>query len=122
MISDLFIRELKLADIILIAIVIMGIGVSAIKLRSAASERFVYIYKDSHLLAVYPLNKNRTIKIDEHNSIQISGARVRMIYADCPDNRCMKQGWTTQLPIICLPNRLMIEIKSQETERKLILQ
>lgn len=122
MMANLMFRELKLADLILIAFVIMGIVVSAVRFSRHETEEAVYIYKDNQLWAVYPLDKEQKVVIDEHNSLQISKGKVRMLTADCPDKRCIKQGWTSQLPIICLPNRLLIEVKSRETERKLILQ
>jgi hypothetical protein len=80
------------------------------------------VYKDNALMGVYPLPMDKTIDIDQHNSIEIRGDRVRMIKADCRDKRCVKQGFSSTLPIICLPNHLIVEVKQSETERKFILQ
>lgn len=35
-----------------------------------------------------------------------------MVEIDCPDGICVKTGWVDGgTPIVCLPNRLIIEVK-----------
>ncbi|MDZ4182595.1 MAG: NusG domain II-containing protein, partial [Candidatus Cloacimonadaceae bacterium] len=74
----------------------------------------VFIYKDNVLWGDYPLSENRTLRIDEHNAIRIQDHKYSMQEADCPDRRCVKQGMTSRLPIICLPNRVSIEVRSAD--------
>lgn len=69
----------------------------------------------------YPLEEDRDIAIDMHNRLRISDHKVRMIYADCPDKRCIKQGASNMFPIICLPNRLVVEIKNLKGDKQFIL-
>ncbi|MDD2229296.1 MAG: NusG domain II-containing protein [Candidatus Cloacimonetes bacterium] len=102
--------------------VIIAVILSSISLSKSTKMTSVFIYKDNQLLSVYPINKNEIIRIDEHNTISISNGKVRMIAADCPDKRCVKQGYSSSMPIICMPNHLIIEIKAKEKTRKLILQ
>jgi len=47
------------------------------------------------------------------NVVEIAPGRVRVREADCPDQICVHQGWieTGTVPIVCLPNRLIIEIR-----------
>ncbi len=44
------------------------------------------------------------------NVIQVLGGKIRVLEADCPDHTCMSMGWLRNdaLPIVCLPNRLVI--------------
>lgn len=44
--------------------------------------------------------------------IQAEPGRIRVSSADCPDQVCVRQGWvsTSAAPIVCLPNRLVIEL------------
>ena len=44
--------------------------------------------------------------------VEVSPGKIRVRQADCPDQVCVKQGWigTGVAPIVCLPNRLVIEI------------
>lgn len=53
-----------------------------------------------------------------YNLIEIGEGRVRVIEADCPDQIDVKQGYiskTNEL-IVCLPNRLVIEIIGEEED------
>ena len=51
--------------------------------------------------------------IGEGNRARIDGGGVSMISADCPDKLCMKRGRISggDLPIVCLPNRVVISIE-----------
>ena len=46
------------------------------------------------------------------NTIQVEPGRIRVSEAACPDQICVHQGWISDrtAPIVCLPNRLIIEI------------
>jgi hypothetical protein len=48
--------------------------------------------------------------------LEIDGGRVRMIDSACPDKLCVKTGWISRPgeSIVCLPNRVVIEIKGGE--------
>ena len=45
------------------------------------------------------------------NTIQIKNGKIRVLDADCPDHTCVRMGWLESgaLPIVCLPNHLIIE-------------
>lgn len=47
-----------------------------------------------------------------YNQIEVSHGQIRMSQASCPDQICIHTGWieTDALPIVCLPNRVVIEI------------
>lgn len=52
------------------------------------------------------------------NRIRVEQGRIRVVYADCPDNVCVDQGWinSTYAPIVCLPHKMTVEIKSDAAE------
>lgn len=54
-----------------------------------------------------------------YNLIQIDDEKVRVIEADCPDKLDIKQGYISKPGeiIVCLPNRLVIEIVGQDKDR-----
>ncbi|MGF0040346.1 NusG domain II-containing protein [Peptoniphilaceae bacterium SGI.131] len=56
------------------------------------------------------------------NVIEIGDERVRVIEASCPDQIDVKQGWISQTGelIVCLPNRLIIEIKNKDEGQDVI--
>ena len=53
-----------------------------------------------------------------HNTIEFDRGRLRVSYADCPDQVCVRQGWvdTDMTPIVCLPNGLVIQITGGDRE------
>lgn len=58
----------------------------------------------------------KTIPIETeygYNLIEIGDGKVRVIEADCPDKLDVKQGYISEVGeiIVCLPNRLVVEIK-----------
>jgi hypothetical protein len=119
----MFLREkLSVADVILILAVIAATVLTAVMFLKKEDGRKVYVYKNDLAVGVYPLNEDRTIRIDEHNTIRIEGSKVRMLEADCHDKRCVKQGAGDVLPIICLPNKVVVEIRSGDQKRALIVQ
>lgn len=52
------------------------------------------------------------------NVIEISGGKIRISEADCPDHICVNTGWlrSNAAPIICLPNKLTIEFADTDTD------
>lgn len=53
-----------------------------------------------------------------YNLVEIGDEEVRVIEASCPDKVDVKQGFISKIgeSIICLPNRMVIEIKGVEKE------
>lgn len=90
--------------------------VSAVRVFKTKENSIVSVYKDDRLWGEFPLGVDRIIQVDKHNSFQIKNKAVSMIHADCPDKRCVKQGSSSKLPIICLPNKLLIQITAQQGE------
>ena len=56
-----------------------------------------------------------------YNLIEIGDEKVRVIEADCPDKLDVKQGYISKPgeTIVCLPNRLIIEIKGENGENEI---
>ena len=46
------------------------------------------------------------------NTILVEPGRIRVEWAGCPDQVCVNQGYISDgtVPIVCLPNQLVIEI------------
>lgn len=56
-----------------------------------------------------------------YNLIEIGDGKVRVIEADCPDKLDVKQGYISKPGevIVCLPNRLVIEIKGEKKDKEI---
>ncbi len=115
-------NDLRPADVVLILLILLAIIFSARYYLSNKPHSQVYIYKDNQLFGIYSLEKDKIIKIDMHNTVEIKNGKVRMKFSDCPDKRCVKQGFTKSMPIICLPRKVVIEINDNGKQKKLILQ
>ncbi|MDD4310143.1 MAG: NusG domain II-containing protein [Candidatus Cloacimonetes bacterium] len=115
-------KEISIADMLLLILILFSIFMSAKYFSKADNAQSVYIYKDNSLIEVYPLEKDASIIIDTHNRVQIKGGKVRMSYSDCHDKRCVKQGYSDSMPIICLPNKVIIEVKANPKDKRFILQ
>lgn len=81
------------------------------------------IYQNGTLLESIPLNdveKSYTFTITGEdgctNIIEVRNGSIGIISADCPDKLCVKQGFidSSLLPITCLPNRVVIQIRTNE--------
>jgi hypothetical protein len=48
--------------------------------------------------------------------VEFSGGRVHMVDSACPDKLCVRSGWISRPgeSVVCLPNRVGIELRSGE--------
>lgn len=75
------------------------------------------VYKDGEEIARIRLDsvtESYTIPLDG-NTILVEPGKICMQSADCPDKLCIHQGTlTTQGRIVCLPNRVLIEMEREK--------
>ena len=105
----------KLLIGICIAIFLIGvIGSIWVLLPTHGTE--VQIVQDGVMLYRFDLSKteDQTIDIEYDgriNTVRIENGKICVLEADCPDHTCVRMGWLESgaLPIVCLPNHLIIE-------------
>lgn len=105
-------KRISLSDICLIFLLIALSIISAVPSQKDNFGKSAYVYYNDSLFGIYNLNKPTVITIKENCTIQILDNKIRIQESDCPDKRCVRQGWSDTMPIICLPNKIMIEIKN----------
>lgn len=83
----------------------------------------VNIVRDSKVLYTFDLSKaeDTTFDIDYNgstNTVEIKDGKIRVLKADCPDNTCVHMGWlsSSAMPIVCLPNHIVIEFAENNSE------
>lgn len=109
-------KIIKKADIILfIILVIVGLGLSFYAYTSATSGSEVVVKVRGVEQGRYKLNENRVINLNQHshsNKITIKDGFVQMTFSDCKNQVCVHEGKIskTSQTIVCLPNRVTIEI------------
>lgn len=109
--------------LIILVLLLSLVGIFFVKYYSAtAGEKYISVQVDGKEVKKISFGANmvgKTIDIETefgYNKIEIGDEKVRVIEADCPDKLDVKQGWiSTQGEIIvCLPNRMVVEIKSEK--------
>ncbi len=113
---------IRKADIILAAILIV-LGLLASYALSAGGEtgQMVYVTASGKEYAYYSLMEDRTITIDQEghiNKITIKNGQVSMTFSDCSNQDCVHQGKIskTSQSIVCLPNKIVVEIHGDNPE------
>lgn len=88
-----------------------------------SSGETVEIVQDGVVLHTLDLTRaeNQTIEVSYQgrtNTVQIQDGRICMQAAECPDQTCVHMGYLSNsgLPIVCLPNRLVIQFTNAELD------
>lgn len=116
--------------VIVIALVISSsllVGILSVK-KANSKHRFVQIAHKNVVIeelttSLDDLQENKTITLKKEDYpsllgdfvIELSKSKgVRAYEVECPNHTCTKQGWINvpNLPIICIPNQMRIEIVS----------
>ena len=55
---------------------------------------------------------------DSKNTIEIKDGKIRVKSAECPDKTCVHMGWlsSSAMPIVCLPNHLVIRFAASDND------
>ena len=70
-------------------------------------------YVEIILLGAYELDGRRQEVVI---SVDFSQNRIKVKEEESPLNICSKQGWSTAVPLICLPNRVRVEFDSSQSD------
>lgn len=114
---------IKKADIILLIVILaVGIPMSVLSLTAGTGGDKVKISTDGQVYGIYPLNEDCEIDVTEDghtNHITIKDGQVSMSYSTCRNQVCVNTGAISQTKdaIVCLPNRVVVEIISSEKEK-----
>ena len=108
------------AKVILLLLVLAGAACAAcVLLRPAGGGTVARVTLDGAVVEEIDLSsvkESYTFTVEGpggfSNTIQVEPGRIRVAEAGCPDQVCVEQGYITDgtVPIVCLPNRLIIEI------------
>ena len=100
--------------VIAAAILIVSIILCTV-LWQPSDKATVEVVQDGSVICSFDLNstdeRQFTVVYDgRENTILIEDGKICVTEADCPDQNCVHMGWlhSDSLPIVCLPNRLVI--------------
>ncbi|MGI6722453.1 MAG: NusG domain II-containing protein [Anaerovoracaceae bacterium] len=107
-------KILKKADIILIiALIVCGLAATYYLSTGKVSGNKVVVTIDGKTFGTYSLLKDRTVDLGTGNIISIKDGYVYMKSTTCRNHDCIKQGKINDpsQSIICLPHKVVVEIK-----------
>ena len=88
--------------------VLLIIVAAGFLLRPQSKSNMIKITLNKEVYGYYDLNKNQTIHINKENTLKIENHKIRMISATCPDHLCIKQG-TINKKVVGLMRRRQID-------------
>lgn len=98
-----------------IGIVFAGSLLVSLFILQPSKKRTAEIVQEDRVLYTIDLDRaeDRVLVIsygDSSNTVRIQDGEIWVEAAECPDHTCMKMGklYSESLPIVCLPNRLVI--------------
>lgn len=112
----------KKADIILaIVLIAAGLATSYILSFGKSEGSRLDITCNGELFGSYSLLEDREITIDRNdhiNKVTIKDGVVSMSFSDCKGQDCIQQGSISKTgeSIICLPNKVVLEISGESDE------
>lgn len=93
-------------------------------------QLYAYIYSENVLVQVIDLTAveepySFTIgdKDKGYNTVEVRHNSIGITAASCPDHVCMNTGFieTDLVPIVCLPNKLVIEIHTENVADETVI-
>ena len=115
--------RLTVLDVLLIAALLALPGWALVRSWRAAREQPVaYIYQNNRLLGAYQLDRDQVIVIGDKARpdmrIEIKAGAIRVAESDCPKGVCKQAGWvrTSGRSIVCVPNKVLIELRGERRE------
>lgn len=121
------VKQMKKSTLILLIItatmlVASGLGAWWV-MKKNDNAKIAKVYQNDILLYEIDLSKVEkpyTIEIkgenEKLNVIEVRNGEIGVVSASCPDKLCVNMGFTGQshLPVICLPNDIMITVDAKE--------
>ena len=114
--------KMKWGDFVIIGAVLLlaGAMVSFFAAMSSGDTLYDDVWKDDKLIERVELTDttDRTIDLDGHNVIVLSGKTAVMQSADCPDQVCVRTGRLTRAGqvAVCLPHRVILKLTGTSTD------
>jgi len=111
---------IRKADIILaVTLIVLGLIVSYVFSTGNDTGSTVRVTADGKLYAEYPLSEDRTVNVSQNshtNKITIEDGRVSMSFSDCANQDCVLHSSISETSetIICLPNKVIVEIQGDD--------
>jgi hypothetical protein len=109
-------RFLTLGDLVLILTMIFFSGSMIFSQNFKKHSSRVKVLKNGVMIKELDLEVDQIYNVDAHSAIEVKNGKIRMLKSDCPGQHCVKQGWSNRVPIICVPNHLVLQFENEAEE------
>lgn len=123
------VRLIIIGAIIMALLIGSVIAMFIIKERAKTGDIAAYIYQNDELVRVVDLSDSSqeytftiTNESGGYNVLKVCNGAIGVESASCPDGLCINMGFISDsiMPITCLPNHLVIQIKGKEAQDTLL--
>lgn len=111
-------KLISLKDLIIIIIFFL-IGSISLFLMNRDKDSVAVIEHDGKVIYTIKLSKNDgEFSLPETGDIiyEIRGGKIRIKKSPCPEQTCVKRGYTSSNSIICLPQKIIITVIGSEED------
>lgn len=107
------IKRHSVEAVVILALILAGFAFTVLRDVLGVEGNTVVVTLDGEVCGEYSLYVDAVYDIGEGNILTVSGGEAYMSYASCPDKKCVKMGRVSISGerIICLPNRVTVEIR-----------
>ncbi len=106
------------ADLLIIVLILISAVISlAFSFNKGRSETILIRY-NQEIIAHEKLNNDKIIEISSVAIVEIKDNKARMSYSSCKNQHCVHQSWSSKEPIICVPNKIIIEFMTDKKKKK----
>ena len=104
---------------IIAAVLVICVGLSVLFLLPGQAAAEAEILSDGKLWGTVRLSQDQQFTITNENggtnTVTVSGGKIGVTQADCPDHYCMHRGLINNgTQIVCLPNKLIIRFVGEQ--------
>lgn len=78
---------------------------------------YAYVYYENNLIKKIDLKKDDIYKVNGYNGeviIEVKDNKLRVKKENSSLHLCSKQGFVNNIPIVCLPNKIVIDFNNNE--------
>lgn len=110
--------SIRNADLVLIFLIVLSVIISFFPLFKNSNNQNVKILKDQIVISEQLLTQDNIVTVDSLVVIEIKNGKARISFSTCRNQHCVHQGWSDSNPIICVPNRVIVDFGNGSKKKK----
>ena len=124
-VNNMIMNKNKAIISVLAILLLSSFAVMAVRYLRTLEHKTAKIYQNGEIIReinldtlTEPIEFEITDESGHKNAVRAEKGRIRITSADCPDKVCVNMGWIENgvVPIVCLPNKVTIEITGANSD------